>query len=120
MEPKFVIQGVDHPVPALDTLDMDEGEILYDLRGVTLGDLDEDSGVDVKFSRVIRPLLVIALLRANADMSRATATKIAGKVKMIAAVEHLAPEDDAGPPEMTTSPSSSSPSSDSSASSSGP
>jgi hypothetical protein len=101
MEPKFVIQGKDYPVPDWATFTMDESIVLYDHAGLTLDQADEDT----RFTPgLVLALATIALMRGNPGMSRKQAEKIVGAIPLLDALEHMADgddedeEDDAGPP----------------------
>ncbi len=96
-EPKFVIQGVDYPVPEWISFTMDESEILYDKAKMTLDQADEDL---VFTPGLLSALMLIAYMRGNPGVTRARAEKIIGAVPLADAIEHLAgeQEEDAGPP----------------------
>jgi hypothetical protein len=96
-EAKFVIQGVDYPVPEWISFTMDESEILYDKAKMTLDQADEDL---VFTPGLLSALMLIAYMRGNPGVSRKHAEKIIGAVALADAIEHLAgdSEEDEGLP----------------------
>lgn len=103
MEPKFVIQGVDYPVPEWVSFTMDESVILYEKAGMTLDQADDDI---VFTPGLLAALMLIAYMRGNPGVSRKAGEKIIGSIPMVDAIEHLAGEpedDDVGPPSQTPS-----------------
>lgn len=131
-EAGFVINGKPYEIPSLDTFDMDEAMVLYELSGLTLEDFaladDEDEeasaalAAKLKNPGFLRALMQIAYTRGNPGMTAAKAKAAIGKSNLLQALQDFA-GDDASPPderpksELETS--SSSESSDSSPSSSG-
>jgi hypothetical protein len=103
-EPKFVIQGVDYPVPDWFSFTMDESEILHYKTGLTLDQIDED----IKFSPgLLSTLMIVAYMRGNPGAPRARAEKIVGGIQLTEVIETLFPDDeveeDAGPPSQEPS-----------------
>lgn len=101
-EPKFVIQGVDYPVPDWFSFTMDESEILYDKTKLTLDQIDED----IKFSPgLLATLMIVAYMRGNPGAPRSRADKIIGQIQLTDVIETLFPdeEEDAGPPSPASS-----------------
>ena len=94
----FRIDGQTYPIPTLDSLDMEEGQILYDLAGLTIEDfvpVSEDADEEererhsaelvrrVKNPAFLRALLTIAYRRGNPKLP-------AGRVRdVVAASNHL-------------------------------
>jgi hypothetical protein len=121
-ETGFMIDGTLYEVPGLDTLTMDEAQVLYDYSGLTLEDFipedparpdeqSDDLRAKLKNPGFLRALMHIAYQRGNPSLSGVKVKTLIGSASMIGAVEHLqeSGEDDALPPASTTEPDGSSP-----------
>lgn len=94
--PKFVIQGIEYPVPEWISFTMSESEILYDKAKLTLDQADDDL---VFTPGLLSALMLIAYMRGNPGISRKAAEKLIGDIPLAEAVEHLAgSEEEANPP----------------------
>jgi hypothetical protein len=128
IETGFRIDGKLHELPTIDSLNMDEAQILYDYSGLAIQDFAPPEGVTdeehqqtiaplVKNPGFLRALMHIAYQRANPKMTTARVKQAIGTANIVEAMQELAPpddrEDDARPPESTTGPEPSSPTSSS-------
>ena len=91
---RFVIDATDYPVPSLDSLDTDEGQLLYDLSGLGVEDFvfaDDDGEAAAELERklrnpgFIRALMQIAYQRGNPGIKPATARSVIGKSNLLEA-----------------------------------
>lgn len=123
-ETGFMIDGTLHEVPGLDTLNMDEAQVLYDYSGLSIEDFvepEDDAEKEEAQAELerklrnpgfLRALMHIAYQRANPKLSGQRVKQAVGGAQLIGALEHLAADtegDDAGPPASTTTPEPSSP-----------
>ena len=82
-ESGFVIDGMTYPIPPLDSFDMDEGQILYDLASLSIEDfapVPDDADDEVKIARgqelarqcknpaFLRALMTVAYRRGNPQL----------------------------------------------------
>jgi hypothetical protein len=94
----FEIDGEVYEVPRLDTFDMDEAQILYDLSGIVLEDFipphpddseeEREALLTLQMARVRNPafrraLVVIAYVRANPDAVPAEVSQRVGKINAV-------------------------------------
>ena len=116
----FLIDGTQYDVPSLDSLNMDEAQILYDTSGLVLEDfaVDEDDPEatgklqkNLRNPGFIRALMIIAYLRGNGGVSRAKAEAIIGSSNLVSAIEAFVSSvgSDDGPPAASGDDTSSSP-----------
>lgn len=117
-ETGFMIDGTLHEVPAIDTFNMDEAQVLYDYSGISLEDFARPDDVsDEEFSEMMRPkmknpgfvraLMHVAYQRANPRQNPARVKALIGQANMIGALERLGEsesgeETDGLPPAPTT------------------
>jgi len=103
----FQIGGVVYPFPTLDSLDLDEAELLYLASGWGIEDFvidPDDANVGEVAKRLIRAstlkaLATIAYRRAHPDVDEAFAAALAGKANAMGALTALMTRgDDADPP----------------------
>lgn len=117
-ESGFVIDGNTYPIPALDTFDMDEAQVLYDYAGCVLEDFapahpewseeekqkwDGDQLAKVRNPAFKRALLHVAYARGNPDLKVTEVREAIGKANALDVTVTLFAGDDAGPPEQTES-----------------
>jgi len=112
-ESKFVIDGGDYPIPTLDTFDMDEAQLLYDLARMSVEDFaiadgDEEGEAEleqkIRNPGFIRTLMQVAYQRGNPGISAAKAKQVIGHANLIEAYDNwLEGLADASPPEQTRS-----------------
>lgn len=107
-ETGFTINDQVYEVPAIDSFNMDEAQVLYDYSGLVIEDFTdaEDEAVAERFRNpgLIRALMHIAYQRKFPAMSPAKVRSLIGKANMIMALSSLPTEqqeDDARPPELT-------------------
>lgn len=109
------INGELHEVPTLDSLDMDEAQVLYDYSGLVIEDFvqvpgeeeEERQAREARFRNpgLMRALMHIAYQRANRDLKPAKVRELVGKANMLAAAASLAAgqvEDEESPLASTT------------------
>jgi hypothetical protein len=116
-ETGFTIDGEIYEVPSIDSLTMDEAQVLYDYSGLTIEDfslgLSDDGDVEseelqakMRNPGFMRALLHVAYQRAHPKQNPARVKALIGSANIIATFEKLAePEDegdDALPPASTT------------------
>lgn len=126
---RFKIDQDEYDIPALDDMDMDEWQIIYDYSGLVLDDFapaadradeqvdgDEDGPVEKERQRRIgTPAFTTALLhigyrRVHPDAKHDTVKKLVGGTKRLAVLEAIADaapdeeEDAAVPPVLTPAP----------------
>ena len=119
----FLIEGTIYPMPELDSLNMGEAQILYDLSGITIEELApaENETVDERTERVMarlrnpgfwRATMCIAYMRAHATVKTAQVVKLIDGINQLEARETLAGDDDQSedPLALTTPPGGQSPS----------
>lgn len=123
----FVIDGNDYPSPLLETLDMAERRVLYDLSGIVQEDFvrDEDEETEDEHTERVRKLtrhpgfmealMHIAYARGNPGLKRDKVQAVIDRTNFMEAVEKWADteaeEGDALPPVRTSEPDATSPSS---------
>ena len=118
---RFMIDGGEYTIPTLDTFTMGEALTLYEYSGLTIDEIDEDTGAH---PGVVAALMHIAYERGNPGVNKRKARAVVENSNLLEAIQSLlqSGEDDAGPPELSRSSdpeTSSPPSSDSSSSASG-
>ena len=94
----FEIDGEVYEVPRLDTFDMDEAQILYDLSGIVLEDFipphpddseeEREALLTLQMARVRNPafrraLVVVAYVRAHPDAVPAEISQRVGKINAV-------------------------------------
>ena len=115
----FKIDDLIYPMPALDTLNVDEAQVLYDYSKLTIEDFVKPEELDDdEFEELLKPklrnpgfmraLMHIAYQRGNPRYPAGKVRDAVGSANLISAVESLADtaerEDDAVPPASTTEP----------------
>lgn len=98
-ETGFIIDGKTYPIPTLDTLNMDEAQILYDYSGLTIEDFapageDEDEE-EILAARVqkaknpafLRALMHIAYLRGNPQAKAPYVKTVLGAINQMDVIE---------------------------------
>jgi hypothetical protein len=119
-ETGFMIDDKLYELPSLDTLTMDELQVLYDYAGITLEDFAEPDDETPEETRererrlgnpgLTRALMHIAYQRGNPQVRAAKVKQLIGSANVIEALAHLGDvEADADPPALTTEPEPSSP-----------
>jgi hypothetical protein len=111
---KFKIDNAEYEIPALDDLDMDEWQILYDYTGLILDDFapqeDEDEERD-RMRRTSQPgftraMLHIGYRRANPELKPDAIRQVTGSAKLLHVLEAMgesaSEEDEAAPLASTT------------------
>lgn len=116
MSSLFKIDGVEYPIPTLDTIKLGEAITLHEYTGLTLDQIEDVEGLD---PRVLAGLVHVAIARQSPGMKPAAVREMVEEINLLALLESLptVAEDDADPPAQTLP---SSRSSDGSATSSGP
>lgn len=110
----FIIDGLHYEVPSLDSFNMDEAQVLYDLSRLTLEDfaVDEDDPAaaaklheNIKNPGFVRTLMTVAYMRGNRGISRSKAEAVIGGSNLFEALKQFGEsvEADAGPPEVSRS-----------------
>lgn len=94
VEPAFLIDGNEYPIPGLETFDMDEALTLYECCGLTLEDFaiddeDEDEIAEMvqktRHPGYVKALMIVAYQRGNAGVSKKKATAVIGRANLIEA-----------------------------------
>lgn len=96
------IDGRDYPVPALETFDMDEWQILHEKTGLTL-DTIEDASLS---PGLLRTLLIVAYRRGNPDAKMPHIEKRVGAINFLEVMTAIAGVEDGDaddPPAVTES-----------------
>lgn len=119
-ETGFMIDGTVHEIPAIDTFNTDEIQVLYDYSGIGLEDFSRPEDFsDEEFSELfrsktknpgfLRALMHVAYQRANPRQNPSRVKAVISQTKMIAALEHLTEsgdesgeDTDGRPPASTT------------------
>lgn len=118
MEPEeqglaFIIDGAEYPAPSLDSFDMAERRLLFELAGITQEDLvrgedESEEDHDVRVSRALRhpgfmeTLMHVAYARGNPTIKRDKVQSVIEKTNYLEAIQKWAEEDDASPPDLTS------------------
>lgn len=93
------IAGRECKLPTIDSLTMDEAEILWEYGQVTIGDLVLNEGAAILRPAVLRAFLHIALVRADSSVKQEEITAAVGTVMLSDILQSLGEDDDAdGPP----------------------
>lgn len=109
-ESGFLIDGNLYPVPAIDSFDMDEAQLLYDYSGLTIEDFGQPDSEEEEQERTrrlrnpgfLRTMLHVSYQRANPAVKPVAVRKLIGSVNILEALSGLADdaEDDARPPDQ--------------------
>lgn len=92
----FVIDGVDYPIPGLDSFDMDEAVILYEHCKLSVEDfaIDDEDPEEVeelaektKHPGFVKALMIVAYMRGNRGVKRNKAEVVIGKSNLMDAYE---------------------------------
>ncbi len=109
----FVIDGNEYPAPTLDTFDMAERRLLYELSKITQEDLvreDDESEEDhdrrvtmtLRHPGFMETLMQVAYARGNPALKPDKVRAIIERTNYLEAIQKWAEEEDAGPPDRTS------------------
>jgi hypothetical protein len=113
---RFVIDGVEYPVPTFDTFNLDEMQVLYDCSGYGLEDfaIDEDNDEEVeerdrkaKSPGILKSQVVIALTRGTKEVprrSRKQAMELVGRMNFVELLAAIEAEEDPTEPQKSEEP----------------
>lgn len=87
----FVIDGREYPVPAIETLNMEEAMVVHEYSGLTIDEIDEATGLH---PGLVAGFMHVAHQRGNPDLKKTAVEKIIKGSNMVDAVRQFAADDD--------------------------